>query len=152
MPGATSGEARLEQAAKPGWREAWPELEAKLSTAVLEAILAGLETNDPRMVQGITHLPTLATAPSNAPPTCGCLVGFGLWIGENLTTIGEVDGRFGEVNRSVPVAYRVFLAWDGSQGIAEARKLFLPVVRAAVERRKKAAERESAETGKAVPA
>jgi hypothetical protein len=139
---AMTGEAKLEARATGGWREAWPALEDHLSTAVLQAMLAGLEAEDVRLVQGITHLPTLATAPANAVPKCGCLVAYGLWIGEGLQTIGDIDERFSQVNRAVASAYRVFGAWDASQDIAEARRLFLPVVRAAVRRRQ----------GRAVPA
>jgi hypothetical protein len=148
-----AGESRLEQLhAKPGWREAWEDLEPHLSTPVLSAMLAGLESNDARIVQGVTHQPSLARAPSNAPPECGCLVAFGLWVGEGLETIGQIDQRFSQVNRAVPTAYRVFGAFDASQSIEEARRLFLPVVRAAVARRQREAAEQAAEKGKAVPA
>jgi hypothetical protein len=139
-PTATTGEAALESRATDSvWRTAWMELEARLSLPVLEAMLDGIESADPRLVQGVTHLPPLSLAPADAAPACGCLVGYGLWIGEGLRSIGEIDERVRQINRAVTnmpaVMGRVIDAWDGASSIDAARQLFRPVVRAALERR-----------------
>lgn len=100
------------------WRKVWREGFAPgMPTAGLEALKTALETDDIRLTQGSTTTPPPLFCVQDWPCEGACGLSFIGWLGEQLSTIGEVsrffakacyeaDQRLGE-----PAACRHFLNW-----------------------------------------
>jgi hypothetical protein len=100
------------------WRLVWRKGFAPvLSDGGLAALLRGLETDDPRIVQGCTTTPPPLFCVSDWNVEACCALGFCGWQGDGLTTVGEVEEYFAkccfEADQQVgePAACRWFLNW-----------------------------------------
>lgn len=80
------------------WVRVWREgISPQLSTAALEALRAGLMTDDARICQGTTTEPPPLPACDDFPCERADPVAFALWVGDGLTTVREIHDRWAEV-------------------------------------------------------
>lgn len=100
------------------WRTVWRDgFGPVLSTAGLLALRDVLRTDDPRLVQGATTSPPPLMCVADWPVDGACAVGCCGWLGDRLTTVGEVEEHFArtcfEVDQAIgePAACRWFLNW-----------------------------------------
>lgn len=109
-----------------------------LSTAGLTALRNALRSDDPRLHQGSTTLPTSNAVCGSYPCEGACALGFCGWQGAGLASIGEVeeffsracweaDQRLGET-----AACRWFLNWFDDAPRAEMRRDLLAEVELAL--------------------
>ena len=100
------------------WRHIWREgFAPNVSTAALEAMAIGLRNDDYALVQGSTCVPPPLMCVMDWPVEACCLLGYGGWKGEGLTTVGEVEEYFAkqcyeaDQNLGEPAGCRHFLNW-----------------------------------------
>lgn len=79
-------------------------LAPNLSTAALAALADGLERNDPALVQGMTCLPPFLPSTTSLPPESACPLVYAGWMGDGLSTVGDLEKYFMRV------------CWDGIVG------------------------------------
>lgn len=101
-----------------GWRQVWRDgLAPLLSTEGLEALRTALVTDDPRLIQGATTTPPPLSCVQDWPVEGACLIGICGWLGDDLTTVAEVEQYFSrmchEIDLAVgePAACRFLLNW-----------------------------------------
>ena len=105
-----------------------------LSTPALEALAAGLERNDPDLIQGQTTEPLPLHVNAAAPVEACCPVGYALWKSAGLTTVEEVDEAFChvcfEAGKALgePAAVRFFMNWVDDAARARMRQELLAEV------------------------
>jgi hypothetical protein len=113
----------------------------QLSTPALLAIKAGLEAQDPALIRGATTVPPPLECMQNEPLQAACPVAFGLWKGDGLTTVGQVEEAFrrlcleADFALGEPSAVRWFLNWVDDCAAWELRRLLLPEVLAVLAQR-----------------
>ena len=80
------------------WRICWREgIVPSLTRRHLEALKEALETDDPRLIQGLTSLP-VGDAAQGLAASAACALGFCGWRGDGLPTVSEVEEFFGRVS------------------------------------------------------
>lgn len=117
------------------WQKVWRDgFAPQLSDAALEALAAGLERDDLRILQGRTVSPPPVMA--ELPVEGACAVGFACWQGDGLAKVIDLESKFVEVCREADRllgefgASRYFLnAWDETP-----RNIMLPAMLAEVRR------------------
>jgi hypothetical protein len=117
------------------WRKAFVEGFAPgMSDEELAALSAGLQDNDPTLIQGNTTQPPPLSAMSDWPVEGADAVGYALWKGRGLRTVGEVDAAFAVACRRAddllnePHGSRYFLNWWDTAARFEAFAKVLVVV------------------------
>jgi hypothetical protein len=100
------------------WRNVWRVgLAPLLSMESLEALRQALETDDPRLVQGVTCRPPPLECVRDWPVEAADAIAFCGWQGDGRETVAEVEEFFArvcfEIDRQMgePAAYRWFLNW-----------------------------------------
>jgi hypothetical protein len=100
------------------WRKVWRDGVAHhLSTAALSALASGLQIADARMVQGATCSPPPLQCCAEWPIESACPLGFGLWQGDGLQTVGQLEEAFAvlcqksDESLGEPAAIRWLLNW-----------------------------------------
>lgn len=100
------------------WRDVWRNgIAPHLSTAALEAMLRGIERDDPLLIQGSTTYPPLLEALKDRDVEACCPIGFAGWQGEGLKTLGEIEVYFqktcdaADATFHEPASCRFFLNW-----------------------------------------
>jgi hypothetical protein len=83
----------------------------------LEAVRQALLTEDGALVRGTTTMPPLTLGTERWRVEAACLVGMCYWRGEDLHTVAETQGAFGQACLEIdqrlkePAACRYLLAW-----------------------------------------
>lgn len=100
------------------WRTVWRKAIApKLPNEALEALANALATDDQTLLQGVTTTPPPLQCVQDWECEGACAIGYCGWIGEGLTTVGEVEEYFArmcfEIDQTLgePAACRWFLNW-----------------------------------------
>lgn len=94
------------------WRETWRAgIAPQMTTPALRRLLAGLEIDDPALVQGVTTIPAFDERTAEAPCVGGCAVGYAL-ARERPRTVGEVEDLFGVVLGNCDRLTGSKLAWQ----------------------------------------
>lgn len=100
------------------WRKVWREAAAPLlSTKSLVALKEALERDDERLIQGATMTPPPLFSVQDWPVEAACALGYCGWIGEELSTVGEVSEFFARMCFSIderlgePAGCRWLLNW-----------------------------------------
>ena len=124
------------------WRQTWRRgVEPCLTLEGLRSLEAALDSDDKRLHQGVTTTPPPLMAVEDWPCEGACVIGLSHWLGDGLTTVGEVGAAFANTCYSVdtrmgePAAVRWFLNWADETPRGEMIRQLLPEVRAAVEAR-----------------
>jgi hypothetical protein len=111
------------------WRRVWRKgIAPFLSEKALEALQRALVSDDARLTQGITTVPTHTRSVQDWPVHNACALAFCGWQGEGLETVAEVEEFFARVCFEIderlgePAACRWFLNWfdDSPRGGEEA--------------------------------
>lgn len=117
------------------WKHVWRKGFAPLiSTAGLEALRRALIEDDKRLMQGATTSPPPLQAISEWPVEGACPITLCGWLGDDLSTVGEVEAYFGRMCREAdqalgePAAVRWFLNWVDDTPRDEVRRSLLPEV------------------------
>jgi hypothetical protein len=114
-----------------------------LSTKALESLASGLRADDPRLLQGATTEPPPLTCVQDFPVEAACALGYCGWIGEELTTVGEVETFFAKAcfeadqRLGEPAACRFLLNWFDDTPRDEMRRELLAEVQLALTDREK---------------
>ncbi len=119
------------------WRQVWREgIAPSLSTAGLQALSAGLQADDSRLVQGSTTTPPPLMTVADWPIEAACALGYCGWQAEGCKTVGEVEEYFARVcfdcdsRLKEPAACRWYLNWfDDTPRNEMRRELFIEVER-----------------------
>lgn len=96
------------------WREGFAPL---LSTTELAALRVALIEDDPQLIQGGTTMPPPLHSTVDCPVEAACALGYCLWQGKGLTTVGEVEEAFArlcyeaDLRLGEPTVCRWFLNW-----------------------------------------
>ena len=100
------------------WRTIWRDgFVPVLSTRGLVALREALESDDPRLVQGATTAPPPLMCVQDWPVEAACALGLCGWLGDGLTTVGQVEEHFArccfeaDQRMGEPAACRWFLNW-----------------------------------------
>lgn len=100
------------------WRQVWRDgFVPVISTKGLEALKDGLRGNDPRITQGSTTTPPPLMCVQDWPVEAACCLGFCVWQGDGLVTVGQVESYFAELcfkadtRLGEPAVCRWFLNW-----------------------------------------
>ena len=100
------------------WRIVWRDgFGPVLSTAGLVALRDALKGDDHRLVQGATTTPPPLMCVQDWPVEAACALGLCGWLGEGLSTVGEVEEFFARMcfeadeRLGEPAACRWFLNW-----------------------------------------
>jgi hypothetical protein len=124
------------------WRKVWRDGVAPLlSYDGLYTLGQGLESDDPRILQGATTTPPPLMCVQDWPVEAACALSYCGWQGDDLTTVGEVeeffarmcfeiDSRLGE-----PAGCRWFLNWFDETPRHEMRRELLNEVKRELARR-----------------
>lgn len=133
------------------WRTVFWAMQKFLSTAGLRALLSGLEKDDPRLIQGATTTPPPLQCVHDWPCEAACLAGYCGWIGDGLSTVGEVEEFFAKVcfetdqELGEPAACRYLLNWFDDIPRDQMRRELAEEVRLALKDRERERERERAD-------
>ena len=100
------------------WQKVWRDgFAPQLSDAALEALAAGLERDDGRILQGATCSPPPMLLVADWPVEGACAIGFACWHGDGKATVGEVEESFARACHladellNEPGACRYYLNW-----------------------------------------
>ena len=124
------------------WRTIWRDgFVPVLSTRGLTALCKALETDDPRLVQGATTAPPPLMCVQDWPVEAACALGLCGWLGDGLTSVGQVEEHFArccfeaDQRMGEPAACRWFLNWfDDTPRDEMRRELLAEVVLALAQR------------------
>jgi hypothetical protein len=126
------------------WRKVWRDGFAPcLSTAGLEALKAGLESDDPKLIQGLTTTPPPLMCVQDWPVEAACALGYCGWKGDGLGTVGQVEEHFAKCcyqadqHLGEPAACRWFLNAFDDWPRDEMRRELLAEVELALSNRRK---------------
>lgn len=122
-----------------GWRKVWREgFVPTLSKPGLEALAQVLKDDDKRLTQGSTTTPPPLMCVQDWPVEAACALGICGWLGDGLTTVGEVEEHFARAcfnadqSLGEPAACRWFLNWYDDTPRDEMRELLLAEVELAL--------------------
>lgn len=122
-----------------GWRKVWREgFVPVLSKLGLEALARVLKNDDKRLTQGSTTTPPPLMCVQDWPVEAACALGLCGWLGDGLSTVGEVEEHFArccfEADQRLgePAACRWFLNWHDDTPRNEMRELLLAEVELAL--------------------
>jgi hypothetical protein len=128
------------------WKKVWREgLVPLLSTPGLEALRQALVRDDARLIQHATSSPPPLAIIHEEAVEGACALGYCGWHGDGLETVGEVEAYFvrtclaADEALGEPCSCRRFLNWFDETPRAEMRRLLLPEVTGALNRRHTAA-------------
>jgi hypothetical protein len=114
------------------WQKCWREgFAPQLSESALEALAVALLTDDPRLITGATTSPPPLQAVADWPVEAACPLGFALWQGEQLATVGQVEEAFARLcygadeRLGEPAACRYLLNWIDDTPREEMRQALL---------------------------
>ena len=80
------------------WRKVWRNgFAPQLSIPALIALEAGLKGDDPRIIQGATSCPPALLCVKDWTIEGADLLGFALWFGKGLETVGELETEWAEL-------------------------------------------------------
>ena len=124
------------------WRRVWREgFEPGLTTAGLVALRDALANDDARLLQGATMCPPPLMCVQDWPVEAADAIGFAVWKGGDLTTVGQVEEGFAKAlweadqRLGEPAACRWFLNWfDDTPRHQMREELLFEVERALTER------------------
>lgn len=108
--------------------------EPQLSTRALLEMRRGLREDDPRLTQHFTTVPATMGLASNLPMEGGCPLAYGLWLGDGLKTICEVEQRWCDLVKEADRrlgndgSYDCFMTWVDHMPRAEMCRLLLEEV------------------------
>src|SRR5436190_19116911 len=118
------------------WRKVWRDaLAGQLTTAGLEALRAGLASDDARLLQGATTTPPPLQCVQDWPVEAACVLGYCGWQGDGLETVAEVEEFFARICFETdqvlgePAACRWFLNWFDETPRDEMRRLLLAEIK-----------------------
>ena len=121
------------------WQKAWREgFVPFLSLPGLKALKQALQTDDNRLIQGVTPQPAPLQEFESRPVEGACPVGYCGWQGEGLASVGEVEEYFvdlcvrAEQALGDPTGGRYFLNWVDDTPRPEMRRLLLEEVNRAL--------------------
>jgi hypothetical protein len=127
------------------WRITWRRgVEPCLSVKALEALRDGLARDDPKLLQGATTSPPPLSSVQDWPVEAACFIGYAVWHGDGLSTVGDVECKFAEVCFECdkllgePAGVRWFLNWADDAVRADVLRELLPEVDLAIANRRKA--------------
>lgn len=112
-----------------------------LSTTALTALADALRSDDKRLIQGSTTTPPPLMCVADWPVEAACALGLCGWVGEDLTTVGEVEEFFAKAcfdadqRLGEPAACRWFLNWFDDTPRDEMRRELLAEVEHAINSR-----------------
>ena len=123
------------------WRNVWRTgVVPLLSTESLTALRAGLESNDPKLIQGATCQPPPIACVKDWPVEAACVLGY-CGMADGLNTVGEVEEFFARMCHEIdglmgePAACRWLLNWWDDRPRDEVRReLLAEVTRTLAER------------------
>jgi hypothetical protein len=128
------------------WKKVWWEgLVPLLSTPGLEALRQALARDDARLIQHAAATPPPSEIFHAEAVEGACALGYCGWHGERLKTVGEVEAFYvhtclaADEALGEPAACRRFLNWFDETPRADMRRLLLPEVTRALNRRQPAA-------------
>lgn len=79
------------------WRRVWRHgFAPSISRAGLAALRQALANDDPRLRQGCTTCPPPLNCVLGWPVKAACCIGLCGWLGEGLTTVGQVEEYFAD--------------------------------------------------------
>lgn len=117
------------------WRQGFAQV---LPVEALQALAVGLRANDPRITQGQTTVPPPLLSLADCQCAGGDAIGFALWQGLDLQTVGEVEQAFArlcyECDQRVgePASVRWFLNWWDDASRVDAFAVLLSEVDSAI--------------------
>lgn len=124
------------------WRIVWREgFAPNLSLLGLQALATALEKDDPRLLQGSTTSPPPLMCVQDWPVEGADAIGLTGWLGDGLTTVGEVEEHFARVCFQCdqllkePAACRWFLNFFDETPRTAMRRELLAEVKLAIEGR-----------------
>jgi hypothetical protein len=124
------------------WQKTWREGFAPLlSTRALEALRSALASDDSRLITGATTSPPPLQCCASWPVEAACPLGFALWQGEQLGTVGQVEEAFARLYYGAdqrlgePGACRYLLNWIDDTPREDMRPALLAEVEAELGRR-----------------
>ena len=110
------------------WRKVWRKgFKPLLNESALKALKKALEENDPKLIQGMIVVPFYSLNKIK----CVCPIAYCGWIGDNLSTVEEVNEFFSRMcfecgeRMGEPSACRYFLNFWDENPKEEVRKLLL---------------------------
>ncbi len=118
------------------WRQVWRGgFAPQMNERELRALLQALESDDPRLLQGVTTQPPPLLCVQDWVCEACCALGFAAWQGRDLTTVGEVEEAFAKAcfeadqRLGEPAACRWFLNWFDDTPRDEMRRDLLAEVK-----------------------
>jgi hypothetical protein len=124
------------------WRIVWLQGFAPvLSLSGLEALKIALQSDDKRLTQGSTTKPPPLLCVRDWPVEAACALGLCGWLGDGLSTVGEVEEHFAKccfnADQTIgePAACRHFLNWYDDTPRDEMRNELLAEVETELVRR-----------------
>lgn len=127
------------------WQKVWRVgVQPLLSSAALEALLKGLESDDPRILQRGTCSPPPLRCVLDWPVESACPIGYAFWQGERsgVANVAEVEENFSskchDIDQRVgePAGCRWFLNWWDEAPRGEARVLLAQEIRLELRQRR----------------
>ena len=117
------------------WRNVWREgIVPLLPLKGLKTLLKALQTDDPKLLQGLTT----STPKPNRPVEAACVIGFCGWRGAGLKTVTKVENFFKRVCKKAnqllgePNKTNEFIGWHDTTPRAEMIQELLPEVKRAI--------------------
>jgi hypothetical protein len=124
------------------WQKVWREgLAPELSLKALATLRQALQTDDPRLLQGVTMSPPPLECVQAWPVEGCCALGYCGWQGEGLRTVAEVEDYFARLCFAADQRLgggsmvRWFLNWFDDAPRPQMRRLLLLEVNRELDRR-----------------
>jgi hypothetical protein len=124
------------------WQKVWRDGFAPvLSTAALNTLRHALETDDPRLLQGVTTVPPPLQCVGAWAVEGACALGYCGWQGDGLQTVAQVERYFARACRHADQrlgdsgACRFFLNWFDNAPREQMRRQLLAEVDRELKRR-----------------
>ncbi len=124
------------------WKVVWRNAAPLISLKGLKALRTALIEDSPLLIQGATTSPPPMQCVAEWPVEASCLLSFTGWIGDELTTVAEVEEYFArlcfDIDLAVqePAGCRHLLNWYDETPRSEMIRELLPEVEQAISVRK----------------